>query len=142
MKQLFLKKLIPVCVVAMLTATTNVNASETVYPTEQKISNPKSIVNEIPFFKGHRQGRGVTLQWVANNVESFEIQYSTDGDWFDPLESISAQTQSKAGSNNGRFSLNIPDVFPGETFYRIKGTLPDGSVMYSETISVKIVQRK
>ncbi|MBA2499322.1 MAG: hypothetical protein H0V30_06305 [Chitinophagaceae bacterium] len=142
MKQLFLKKLITVCAVASLTATSNLNATETVHPTEQKISSEKKAVNDIPFFKGHRQGRGVTLQWVANNVESFEIQHSTDGDWFDPLETMSSQTQSKGGNNNGRFSFNIAEVYPGETFYRIKGTLPDGSVMYSETISVRIVQRK
>lgn len=142
MKQLFLKKLMPLCAVAMLTATTNANATESVNLTEMKISAEKPPVSDIPFFKGHRQGRGVTLQWVANNVESFTIEYSTDNDWFDTLETLNSQAQSKAGSNNGRFSLNIPDVFPGETFYRIKGIRSDGSEVYSETISVKIVQRK
>ncbi len=142
MKQLFLKKLFSLCAVATLTATANVNATETVNLTEQTISVEKAPVNDFPFFKGHRQGRGVTLQWVSNNIESFEIQFSSDGDWFDPLETISSLSQSNGGNNNGRYSLNIADVFPGETFYRIKGTLPDGSVTYSETISVKILQRK
>ena len=104
--------------------------------------NENPPVSDIPFFKGHRQGRGVTLQWVANNVESFEILYSTDNDYYESLEMVSAKSQTTSGAKNGRYTLTIPDVYPGETFYKLKGTLADGSVVYSEPISVMIMKRK
>lgn len=135
MKQLFLKKLIPFCAVAILSATANVNATEIVNLTEQTISAETAPVNDIPFFKGHRQGRGVTLQWVANNAESFLIETSTDGEFWDFIA-------TKSANNNSRHNFNIPEVFPGTAHYRIKATMADGSEVYSEVVTVRVVQRK
>ena len=135
MKQLFLKKLFSLCAVAVLTATANVNATETVNLTEQTISEEAAPVNDIPFFKGHRQGRGVTLQWVANNAESFVIETSADGDFWDFIA-------TKSASSNSRHNFNIPEVFPGTAHYRIKAIMGDGSEVYSEVVTVRVVQRK
>ena len=135
MKQLFLKKLFSLCAVAVLSATANVNAAETVNLTEQTISDEAAPVNDIPFFKGHRQGRGVTLQWVANNAESFVIETSPDGEFWDFIA-------TKSASSNSRHNFNIPEVFPGTAHYRIKAIMSDGSEVYSEVVTVRVVQRK
>jgi|SRR5690606_12557587 len=141
MKQLFVKKLFFVCAIATLSVTTEAKTVEAIPSAELSLS-AKEPVNDIPFFKGHRQGKGVTLQWVSNNLESYVIEESTDGEFFDAIPSSFATTQKTSGSKNGRHTFNIPEVYPGETFYRIAGTLADGSVVYSEVISVRILKRK
>lgn len=141
MKQLFVKKLFFVCAIATLSVTTEAKTVEAVPSSDLSIS-AKEPVNDIPFFKGHRQGKGVTLQWVSNNLESYVIEESTDGEFFDAIPSSFATTQKKSAAKNGRYTFNIPEVYPGETFYRIAGTLADGTVVYSEVISVRILKRK
>src|SRR5690606_5338944 len=142
MKQLFVKKLFFVCAIATLSVTTEAKTIEAIPSTELSLS-AKEPVNDIPFFKGHRQGKGVTLQWVSNNLESYVIEESTDGEFFDAISTATtASRQQTSGSKNGRHTFNIPEVFPGETFYRIVGTLADGSTVYSEVISVRILKRK
>ena len=143
MKHVFVKTLFFVCAIASLSVTTEAKAAETVPSSELILLAKNPVNNDIPFFKGHRQGKGVTLQWVSNNLESYVIEESTDGEFFDAISTATtASRQQTSGSKNGRHTFNIPEVFPGETFYRIVGTLADGSTVYSEVISVRILKRK
>ena len=135
MKQLFLKKLIPFCAVAILSATANVNATEIVNLTEQTISTETAPVNDIPFFKGHRQGRGGPRPGGAPPAASGGRATATEGDVWEFIA-------TKSANNNSRHNFNIPEVFPGTAHYRIKATMADGSEVYSEVVTVRVVQRK
>lgn len=89
----------------------------------------------IRFFNAHRQGRGITLQWVAENVQSFEILYSFDGEFFDSIDEV-------IPGNSNRNVYHMPDVFPGYHYFRIKAKNMDGTEELSEVATLRIVQRK
>jgi len=89
------------------------------------------------FFNAHRQGHAIGLMWQvssSDDVISFQVQRSYDGEFFDPVASP-ACTASK------RFTWEDENVFPGYIYYRVEATLMDGTTSYSEVEVVHIVQK-
>ena len=93
--------------------------------------------SEFKMLHGHRQGNGVGLMWVINsqNVSSFEILKSYDGEYYDPAGEVRSN-----GSSHYRFADN--NVYPGYIHYVIRVIYDDGSDEYSDATTVRIVSRK
>jgi hypothetical protein len=90
------------------------------------------------FFNAHKQGfRSISLMWrisSVNNVSSFQIQRSYDGEFFDPITDLPCDGSS-------RFTWEDENVFPGYIYYRIAANLMDGTTYYSGVEVVHIVQK-
>lgn len=88
------------------------------------------------YFRVHRQGIGVTLNWGMSSMAGvgyFIIERSYDGEYFDPISQV-----PKNGSN--RQSWRDLSVFPGYIHYRIICVMNDGTELSSEVKTVRIVQ--
>ena len=94
--------------------------------------------NLFTFFNAHRQGfRSTGLMWrisSSDDVVSFQIQRSYDGEFFDPLIDVPCNT-------NTRFNWKDDNVFPGYLYYRLAANLIDGTTVYSDVQVVHIVQK-
>lgn len=86
------------------------------------------------YFRVHRQGSGVSLNWSAPGAETFQIERSYDGEFFDLIASVEAGAVSK-------LKYLDQSVFPGVIYYRVAAVMADGSVEYSEVESVRIVKK-
>ncbi|RNI33666.1 hypothetical protein EFY79_18075 [Hanamia caeni] len=102
--------------------------------------NPASAQFGNPFssFIAHRQGHSaIGLMWQissSDNVISFQVQRSYDGEFFDPVSNLSCGASK-------RFTWEDENVFPGYIYYRIEVTLMDGTTLYSKVETVHIVQK-
>ena len=88
-------------------------------------------------FNLHRQHDGVSINWTVstNNISSYIIQKSYDGEYFDNVD--------LAVTSVGRWNRSIDnDVFPGYIHYRIIAVLNDGTECYSPVQVIRIVRRK
>lgn len=88
-------------------------------------------------FNVHRQHNSAALSWNTNgdNVSSFVIERSYDGEYFDAVGGCAPAT--------GRWHRYKDDtVEPGLIYYRIAAYMPGGSIEYSHTAMVKIVKHK
>ena len=101
-----------------------------------------SQANGFSYVRAHRQGKGVTVTWAATNASdvSFVVEktYSDPTDIYTDWESVS-QTPCD-GSRS--YKCHDESVFPGYVNYRVGAMGNDGSVVYSETATVRIVSRK
>lgn len=99
---------------------------------------PAQSGNPFSFFNAHRQGHSaIGLMWQissSDDVISFQVQRSYDGEFFDPVTNLSC------GANK-RFTWKDDNVFPGYIYYRVEATLMDGTTFYSEVEIVHIVQK-
>jgi hypothetical protein len=95
---------------------------------------PRKVSN-FNFLRAHRQGSNISLNWSAavEGVESFRIERSYDGEFFEPVATVAAA----AGTN--RFLDD--EVFPGLITYRVVAISAGGSSSYSATVSVRLVRR-
>ena len=76
--------------------------------------------------------------WTSGNpsdVESFEIQRSYDGEFFDNIGEVSCE-------NNSRFNWKDTGVYPGYIHYRIAAVLKTGEKVYSAVEVIRVVSRK
>lgn len=92
------------------------------------------FTNEFSRFNVHRQQKGVLLTWIfsdPNNVVSFQIQRSYDGEFYENAGEVPA---------NGKNQYKDNDVFPGHIYYRIAALMYDGSTIYSNVDVVRIVR--
>ena len=100
-------------------------------------STVQTVDNVFRSFNLHRQGKGISLSWTVstNSVNSYVIQRSYDGEYFDDLD-LHIKTL-------GRWNrANDTEVFPGYLHYRIVAILEDGTECYSPVQIVRIVRRK
>lgn len=100
------------------------------------ITNP-SAQEMFGYFRAHRQGKGVTLNWGMSfntQIAYFIIERSYDGEFFDPLAQVSV-------NGSKRQSWNDASVFPGYIHYRIVCVMNDATEIYSDVETVRIVQR-
>lgn len=94
--------------------------------------------NPFTFFNAHRQGfRGIGMMWrisSSDNVVSFQVLRSYDGEFFNSVADVPCNTDT-------RFNWKEDNVFPGYLYYRIAANLADGSTVYSDVEVVRIVQK-
>ena len=102
------------------------------------INKISPVVQEtFGYIRVHRQGKGVSVNWGMNSMSGiayFIIERSYDGEYFDPIH----QAPMNGSKRN---SWKDDDIFPGYIHYRIVCVMNDGSKVYSETDTVRIVQR-
>jgi hypothetical protein len=94
--------------------------------------------NLFTFFNAHRQGyRSTGLMWrvsSSDNVVSFQVQRSYDGEFF-------ATIKNEPCNTNTRFTWKDENVLPGYLYYRLAANLIDGTTVYSDVQLVHIVQK-
>ncbi len=114
-------------------------------PVKIQSLNSKQIIasaffNDFSFVRGHRQGKSITITWgmISNTgLVGFDIE-KTNQDPSDPY-SVWEDAGSIAGSNARSFKLNDPNVYPGQTHYRITAWFSDSRSSTSDIVTVKIV---
>jgi hypothetical protein len=102
----------------------------------QQHLNHQSTSNCFNYFRTHRQGKGIAMDWSvsATDVVQFIVEKSYDGEYFEPSNSVSSN-----GASSYKFIDN--DVFPGYISYRVTAVMADGSTESSPVETVRIVQR-
>ena len=108
-------------------------------------SSPSPVVsvknranNTFGTFMAHRQGRGVSLSWTVAfpaDVAYYGVQRSYDGEFFETIYDC-------PGSSISRNRYNDNAVYPGVIYYKIVAFNNDGSIIESNTQSVRIVSRR
>lgn len=88
-------------------------------------------------FNGNNNGSDITLAWQTTNEYNhnyFELEKSTDGRNFSPINRIAAQ----GGFSYLPFDYTYRDASPvrGANFYRLKMVSTSGTVKYSEVVKV------
>ena len=91
----------------------------------------------------HRQAKGVAANWSMSGldgVKGFTIQrtYEDPNDQFAYWEELSTIPCNAVR----QFSFTDKEVFPGLINYRVAALMEDGTIVYSEISSVRIVSRK
>lgn len=90
----------------------------------------------------YQNDNGVQVDWTAEaetNIESYEVEKSVDGQIFHKVTGVTAKGNNLITQLYGWLDENAN---PGNNFYRIKITEKSGAVKYSETINVKVSNRK
>ena len=102
----------------------------------QKKLNERTTSECFGTLRVHRQAKNVVATWsvTTNNVVSFNIERSYDGEFFETTGSM---------DYNGTATYKYKDlgVFPGTIYYRITAIKADGTTECSPVESVRIVQR-
>lgn len=93
-------------------------------------------VKFISFTAQQAQATGVvTLKWQTGfeqNIESFQVQSSTDGRIFSAIGTVTAKNL-----NNGfTYSYNHSQPLTGKVFYRLVIKSKDGTISYSDVINI------
>jgi glucose/arabinose dehydrogenase len=91
-------------------------------------------------FAGSWQNGTVNLNWKTDaeiNVQSFEIEYSTDGTEFIKMGAVAAKN-SYSGSS---YTFAHQPAQSGNVFYRLKMIDKDQSYTFSDVVSLKINKR-
>ena len=100
------------------------------------ISASAPVQQTFGYFRAHRQGKGISLNWGITspaNVSGFIIEWSDTGEFFIQLNSLLRNSSLK-------YSWKHDFPFPGYNHYRIGCVMNDGSVFYSDEDIVRIVQ--
>lgn len=88
-------------------------------------------------FTGNFNSNAVKLNWktaLEQNVQQFEIEYSTDGSSFSKVGTVQATNIATGSAYNFTHSVNTSGPF----FYRLKMVDTDGSFTYSNTIRINM----
>ncbi len=91
-------------------------------------------------FKGEKQGSANKLAWeTATEINSagFELQRSSDGIIFAPLDFVKAHGERHNSNETNHYSFVDTKPAPGTNYYRLKQIDRDGSFEFSEVIAVK-----
>lgn len=91
----------------------------------------------------HRQAKGITATWSMTGLDgvvSFTVQrtYEDPNDTYAYWENLCDQPCNSSRS----FSYTDKEVFPGNVNYRVAALMEDGTIVFSEISSVRIVSRK
>ena len=105
---------------------------------EQSALSSAQVENVFRSINVHRQERdGISINWTVStdNINSYIIQRSYDGEYFEDL--------NLAITSVGRWNrTHDSEVFPGYIYYRIVAILEDGTESYSPVQVIRIVRRK
>lgn len=113
---------------------------------QSKSGKPSASGPSDPVFgtlRTHRQAKGIAADWSLSNmggVVGFTVQrtYEDPNDEFAYWEELN----TIACDASRRFSYTDKEVFPGLISYRIAAIMEDGTTVFSEISSVRIVSRK
>ena len=115
---------------------------------ETIIVKPVLSINASPnptfgYLRTHRQAKGITATWSMTGMDGV-IGFTVQRTYEDPNDAYAYWEELKELPcvSTRSFSYTDAEVFPGLINYRIKATLEDGSAVYSEISSVRIVSRK
>jgi hypothetical protein len=87
-------------------------------------------------FNAVLNNNAVNLSWATTNelnTSGFEIQRSANGKDFNTISTVSA----KGSISTNNYSLLDEKAFAGTNYYRLKMTEKDGSLRYSQIVTVK-----
>lgn len=124
------------CSIMLISSSSFANGIPTSKIVSATIKTSLATQEMFGYFRAHRQGKGVTLNWGMSSMAGiayFKILHSDDGEYFKEIANVSP--------NGNRQSWKHAFVFPGYNHYRIVCVLIDGTEIYSETDTVRIVQR-
>ena len=111
---------------------------------EAKPAVMKAVQNPIfSSLRTHRQAKGITASWSMTGLDGvvgFTVQrtYEDPNDMYAYWENLCDLPCNASRS----FSYTDKEVFPGLINYRIAALMEDGTTVFSEVSSVKIVSRK
>ncbi len=105
--------------------------------TVYKLSTDEVLpVNLVSFSAQKKQGTNVVmLKWqtaTEQNIDSYLVQISNDGRNFTAIGTVAAKNQA----NGFTYGFNHSPVSTGEIFYRLAIKSKDGSISYSDIISI------
>lgn len=125
------------CLVLSLGCFINASAADFLSVRSLKYGKVVTVEEVFGHFNVHRQQTGILLSWESRseNVESFVVERSYDGNSFEILNTV----QPSAAKFN-KFKDNMP--YLGYSYYRIAAVLSSGEVVYSAIEEVRIVSRK
>ena len=91
----------------------------------------------------HRQAKGITATWSMTGLDgvvSFTIQrtYEDPTDMYAYWENLCDLPCNSSRS----FTYTDKEVFPGKINYRVAALMEDGTIVFSEIASERIVSRK
>ncbi|RYZ29253.1 MAG: hypothetical protein EOO10_06910 [Chitinophagaceae bacterium] len=133
-------RILTLCVSAMLLVTSVSFAQSKNGKPSASGTTPDPIFSSL---RTHRQAKGTATDWSLSNLNGvigFTVQrtYEDPNDEFAYWEDLCTM----ACDASRRFSYNDKEVFPGVISYRIAALMEDGSTLFSELSSVRIVSRK
>jgi hypothetical protein len=105
------------------------------YNSTQTAVNTPAAPEDFRYFRIHRQAKNVVLNWSSvytSGVNSFVIERSYDGDFFDVINQMPASSET-------RHTWKDMNVFPGYIHYRVGCIMNDGTTHYSATEIIRIV---
>ena len=103
------------------------------------ISKPNPIFD---FVRGHRQGKGITMNWGSSAGNSMVTCFTLIRTYEDPTDPYAEWTPIGTVPCNASRSYRITDnqVSPGTVSYRVVASLNGGGYEYSDIETVRIVQ--
>ena len=126
------------CFILFTSALIGNSRNKTVLRNSYLIAGVNNSAGIFSFFNAHREGRNATgLMWKVSDVSgiiSFEIQRSFDGEFFDPIGSLSY-------NSSHRFTYKDVSASPGFLYYRIAAHFLNGDVAYSDVQIVHIIRK-
>ncbi|MEO6722659.1 MAG: T9SS type A sorting domain-containing protein [Ferruginibacter sp.] len=87
--------------------------------------------------KAYQQRKDIAVNWKVENedkIQYYEVERSADGSNFIKKTSVEAKQ-----NNNSAYTWVDENTNAGDNFYRIKSIGPNGAVLYSQVVKVKIV---
>ncbi|HCY89385.1 MAG TPA: hypothetical protein DHV17_03900 [Chitinophagaceae bacterium] len=113
------------------------NRFRVVYVSNRRVPQP-SVFQDILLFK---MPNTIMVQWSVDREEEmdhYEVEFSTDGKIFTTIQSITAYNSPDQLS----YSIRHANMQDGEHHYRVKGVSRAGSSMLSKTASIRLVDEK
>jgi glucose/arabinose dehydrogenase len=109
------------------------NTGNSVYSISASVVLPVSLVS----FTAAPSRQGAQLHWETaseENIQQFEIEYSVDGNAFNPLYTLPAKNKSATSLYDYQHTIS----YDGSIFYRLKMVERNGQSTYSGIIQVKL----
>ncbi len=97
-----------------------------------------NAAHDFTYFRIHHQSKkNVVLNWGIDTpagVTYFTIERSYDGEFYDVINQVACNSAVK-------FSWKDEGIFPGIIYYRVACNMSDGTRHYSDTETIRVVQR-
>jgi hypothetical protein len=93
------------------------------------VQSALSLFDPIEQISARRQAEGVQVTWEAmpSYSEAFVVERSTDGQYFEEVSRVSAETLEQSDARRyRRYSVIDPTVHEGVVFYRVRQVVSDG----------------
>jgi hypothetical protein len=106
------------------------------------LAKAKPVEQVFNSIHGHRQGRGATVAWSTSATSSTVSSFTTIRTYEDPNDPYAEWTvvgNQSCGSQRNYKNTETP-VAPGFASYRVVATMNDGGYVYSEVVTIHIVQ--